>query len=752
MALIRNVAALTPALLACLALPASAGPTTPDEDDTKVVGRAMADGPDGDEGRSAFASQNMSLLAHLPLSAFPGGSDSGNDCWGYVSPSGREYAIMGLERGYGFVEVTDPSNPVIVDYVAGPRSLWHDVKVIGHYAYGVSEGGSGIQVMDLSDIDNGVVDLVRNKTQQGHTTTHNIVANTDSGFLYLVGANIQNGGLVAVSTADPEDPTIVGAWNNMYVHDAQVVTYTEGPYAGREIGYCLSGFSGGFSQTGLRVVDVTDKNNMYTIATVSWSGARYAHQGWLSEDRRYFYINDEIDEGNSVNVTTTRVFNVEDPANPRYEGWFTTGLPATDHNLYTHNGLIFQSNYRSGLRVFDYSQDPVSPTEVAWFDSYPSDDGVGYNGAWSNYPYLPSGTIILSDIESGLFILRLEGIDLNIVGPQSRLDPGVPTAVTVEIVESFSTYDDQTVALNHAVNGSPAAPIPMSPLGGGFFRAELPPAECFDSVDYYVSVITDAGTMATSDTVAAQVYDERVVAFVDNFDTDKGWTAGAPDDDAVRGQWTRMPPQQTQNGSGQIAQPGQVIDGTNCWVTDGRAGNGLGDYDVDNGKTTLLSPVFDLSGNTDPIVSYWRWYSNHTGANPYNDIFVVDVSNDGGSTWTNFETVGPDGPEVQGGWYHVERRIADVVAPTSAVRFRFVASDYDPQALVEAAVDLFSIFDLVCEDCAADFNGDGQVNTQDVLSFLNAWTAGDDSADFNGDGQINTQDVLSFLNAWTAGC
>ncbi|QKK07801.1 MAG: choice-of-anchor B family protein [Planctomycetota bacterium] len=751
----RSIAVLTPALLFAAATSALADPprAAGDEDILKLLDRPAAaidlTGPGDDDGneRMAFDSQNMTMLAHFTLADFPGGSSSGNDCWGYVSPSGREYAIMGLERGYAYVEVTDPENAVIIDYISGPSSLWHDVKVLGEYAYGVSEGGSGIQVMDLSDIDNGNVTLVRNKTQQGHSSTHNIVANPDSGFLYLVGANIQNGGLIAVNTNDPEDPIISGAWNAMYVHDAQVVSYTEGPFAGREIAYCLSGFSGGFSQTGLRVVDVTNKNNMFTVATISWAGARYAHQGWLSEDRQYFYVNDEIDEGDSVSVTTTRVFDVSDPANPSFEGIFTTGLPATDHNLYTHNGLIFQSNYRSGLRVFDYADNPVSPTEIAYFDTYASNDGVGYNGSWSNYPYLPSGTIIISDIEGGMFLVRLEGVDLELILPQSKIDPNTPTPVTVEITETFSGYDDQTVTLNYSINDGPEETEAMAALGGGLFRASLPAASCFDAVDYYVSVTTDSGAQASSETINAFVYEDLTTVVDYNGETTSGWTVGDTGDNASTGIWNRQDPNPTD------AQPGDDAsdDGTNCWVTDGRGG-GLGDYDVDGGKTTLKSPVYDLDGLNDPYLGVWVWYSNNTGADPNNDTFRIDFSSNGGNSWTNAKTLGPSGEFSNGGWFYHEIRVADIVTPNANFRARFVAEDAASGSIVEAAVDELSIYDYVCDGCIADFNGDGNVNTQDVLSFLNAWNAGDGSADINGDGNVNTQDVLAFLNLWNAGC
>ena len=753
----RRWSLTVPVLLALASGFASAGTGDPpitagDEDVLKMLDReppALRQAQPADEpgdDRAAFDSKNITLLAWLSLADLPTNSTSGNDCWGYVSPSGREYAIVGLEKGFAYVEVTDPANPVIVAGITGPTSLWHDVKVIGQYAYGVSEGGSGIQVMDLTNIDSGTVTLVKNKTQQGHSTTHNIVANPDSGYLYLVGGNIQNGGLVAVSTTTPTDPTIVGAWGQMYVHDAQVVNYTSGPYAGREIAYCLSGFSGGYSQTGLRIVDVTDKNNMFTISTISWAGARYAHQGWLTEDKTIFYVDDELDEGDSVNVTTSRMFDVTDLANPIFKGIFTSGRPAIDHNQYVHEGRIYQSNYRSGLRVFDASN-PLAPVEIAYFDTYPSDDNAGYNGTWSNYPYLPSGTIIVSDIERGLFVLRLDGVTINLVNPATQLDPNTPTPVTAEIIESFGSFDHNTVTLSYSLDGGGEQTASMTDLGGGFFQGSLPGASCFQTYDYHVAATTDSGSTISSETVHALVAGDKIIVVDYDAETTGGWTVGDTGDGATTGIWGRTDPVATD------AQPGDDVstDGVNCWVTDGRGG-AVGDYDVDGGKTTLKSPVYDLASLGDPWLGVWIWYSNDKGADPNNDTFRVDFSSNGGSTWVNAKTLGPADEFSGGGWFYHEMRIADKVNPGANFRVRFVAEDAASGSIVEAAVDEFQVFDYDCTSCVADFNGDGAVNTQDVLAFLNAWASGDTSADINGDGTVNTQDVLAYLNLWTAGC
>jgi len=704
-----------------------------------------------------FDSSNAALLSWMPLSSFPGGQATGNDCWGYVSPSGREYAIMGLEKGTAFVEVTTPAAPVLVEYIAGATSLWHDVKVIGEYAYGVSEGGLGIQVIDLSQIDSGTVTLVKNKTQAGHSSTHNIAANPDSGFLYLCGANISNGGLVAISTADPTNPTIAGAWTNRYVHDAQVVTYTEGAFAGKEIAFC---FNGGF---GVEIIDVTNKNNMVKIGGASYAGVAFTHQGWVSEDKQLLYVNDELDEGATVSVTTTRVFDISNPANPTFQGSFTTGLPAVDHNLYVHEGLIYEANYRSGLRVFDATSNPTNPTEIAWFDTYPGDDAGGFNGAWSVYPFFPSGTVIVSDIERGLFVLDINPKILTFAFPQglpSLVEAGEAEQVMVLVNELNTTLDEDSVTLHASLDGSTQA-IPMTPLGAGLYSADLPAASCGQEASFWISAWNAEGEEFTSPGGApAEAYDleiitEATVVVQDEFESNSGWVAGVAGDTASTGQWTRANPIGTEAQPEDDHTPG----GTQCYFTGQGSFNGdLGENDVDGGKTTLLSPVIDLESADDAIISYWRWYSNDTGNQPSANIFVVDVSNNGGGTWTNVEVVGPGGSSTVGGWIQHEFNLSDFVAPSASVRLRFIAED-DPSdgegSIVEAAIDDLTITAIGCDappPCAGDFNGDGSLSILDFIAFQAAFGAGDLAADANGDGTLSILDFIAFQADFSAGC
>ncbi len=162
-----------------------------------------------------FPSLNATLLDHIPLGGFPSNPSSGSDCWGYVSPSGREYALMGLREAVAVVEITDPAGPVLVAEISHSNSNWCDIKTFGTYCYAVNETGGGLDVIDLSQVDDGIVTLVQRVTDGGLSTCHNLAVNEDSGYLYLCapGMLINEGRLVAMDLSDPADPTIAGQFS-----------------------------------------------------------------------------------------------------------------------------------------------------------------------------------------------------------------------------------------------------------------------------------------------------------------------------------------------------------------------------------------------------------------------------------------------------------------------------------------------------------------------------------------------------------
>lgn len=650
---------------------------------------------------AAFESNGVTLLGWVPLSAFGGVQTTGADCWGYTSPAGTEIAIIGLQSGVGFVDVTDPGLPVVIETLPAVSSDWRDIKVYQDHAYYCSEGGDGIQIVDLSQVDQGTVSLVGSVNSAGTSASHNIAIDTDSGFLYQTGGgDVPVEGLRIYSLANPASPTFVGEWDDRYVHDAQVVTYTSGPWAGRQIAFCFSESGAGGGSPGVDILDVTNKNSIQTLSTLTYSSPVFSHQGWLSPDRQHLYINDELDELTFGGTTLTRVIDVSDLTDPVQVGTFSSGTTSVDHNLYTEGSLIYEANYRSGLRVFDAS-DPTAPVQTAWFDTYEADDAAAFNGLWSVFPYFDSSTIIGSDIEKGLFVWRLGPPELSfdLAEVPELVSPfGDSLFVDVSAVPG-QTVDANTVTL-HLDTGSGFTSQPLVALGGDSFRADLPSLACGATVRWYLSAQTVEGTTwvepagAPTAVYQAVAANAVVVDLMEDLEGNAGWTVGSPGDDATTGIWTRVDPIGTAAQPEDDHTPGP---GTDCYVTgQGVFGGGLGDDDVDGGRTTLRTAVFDASQG-DPTISYWRWYSNNTGGSPAADVFEVDISNTGGGNWVSVEEVGPGGPETIGGWFQHSFRVADVITPTATMQLRFRASDEGDGSIVEAAVD---DLELVRYDCS----------------------------------------------------
>ncbi|MSR63702.1 MAG: choice-of-anchor B family protein [Planctomycetes bacterium] len=646
------------------------------------------------QGRLAFAASNVQLLGWQPLAAFPGANVSGNDCWGYSAPSGREYALIGLSNGTGFVEVTDPGAPVVVDFESGPSSLWRGIKTYSTYAYAISEGGGGIQVFDLANIDGGVVTLANTILSGGFSTaTHTLAIDAVSGFLYRAGGSSQ--GLVIYDLANPASPNPVGQWHTLYVHECQVVTWdVAGPYFGKQLAFCFVGYNGA-----LKILDVTNKAAITEISTFAYPGAAYAHQGWVSADKQHLYLDDELDDG-GFGGARTRMLDISNLAAPSYVGSFS-GAPSIDHNLYVKANRIYESNYRSGLRVFD-NTNPVAPAQIGFFDTYPEDDAQQFNSLWSNYPYFASGTIIGSDIEKGLFVWREGAAKLSFSFPSglpTLLDPA-GGALTFEVLETnLGDLQAGTVKLHYATGGAFTS-VSATPLGGDLYQVQLPGFGCGTQVEFYVSAgasdgvtWTDPPAAPTQVNLANAAYSIAVV-LEDALETNSGWLASAPGDTAVSGLWTRVNPVGTSAAPEDDHTSGP---GVFCFVTgQGAPGGAAGDSDVDGGVTTLRTPLLGASGFGEPHVSYWRWFSNYQDIFNINDSFVVDISNDGGASWVNLETVVPGDPDALGGWIRHEARIADFVAPTNLVQLRFKAQDLGSGSIVEAAIDDLQVLDYDC--------------------------------------------------------
>jgi len=712
------------------------------------AGGGSGGGSGGEGGVAAdvnqFTSSGITLLSWLPLSEWPGASNA-NVVEGYVSQSGREYALLGLSSGMAVVEVTNPGNATKIAFLPGPTSLWRDIRTFGTHAYAVSEGGGGIQVFDLSQVDAGVVSQVNQVTTGGGSATHTLFINRDSGYLYRAGGN---SGLRIYSLADPANPAFVAEWADRYVHEVTVVNYTSGPYAGKEIAFACGGLNGGWVQTGLSILDVTNKGAISVLTHYEYPSARYSHQAWPTQDLQYLYLNDEKDEQDLGLPGTTRIIDISNLSAPVQVGTWTNGLAAIDHNLYVKGSIAFLSNYRSGLRVLDVSS-PQAPVETAWFDTFPNSNSASFNGLWDCDPYLPSGIVLGSDIERGLFVWYVGPPPLGFSYPDGLPDLVSPDGqeLSADIAPLQGQEVDPTSVRLVLTTGGGTIEVPATSRDGVRYTASIPALPCLDEITYSFVAKATNGIELSSPTpgVLATVAYGRTRVFLHDFETESGWSVGAPGDTAFAGLWTRVDP------VGTTAQPedDRSPDGTLCWVTgQGVPGGGAGAADVDGGATTLLSHVFDATGDGEAMLTYWRWYSNNLGNNPNEDTMPILISGDGGATWTLLEDVA----ENTGQWTRRSVRIADHLPPTATMRLKFVAQDFGFASLVEAGVDDVGVDRYFCEDSepalAGDFNDDGVVDAGDLGILLGGWGQ-PGPTDLNGDGSTDGGDLGLLLFYWT---
>ena len=355
-----------------------------------------------------YPCQSIDLVSVLPLSSM--GCGAGNSLWGWTDPlGGKEYALMGCDNGISFVDISTPDSPIYLGRLPTHTvdSIWRDVKVYANHAFIVSEAnGHGMQVFDLRQLRNvpsPPVIFSETAHYAGFGSSHTIALNTNSGFAYAAGTDTCAGGPHMVNVQSPTNPTFAGCVSSDgYTHETQCVIY-HGPdstYAGHEV--CFSS-----NEDTLTVVDVTDKSAPVQLSRTGYAGSGYVHQGWLTEDHKYFLLDDELDEVDFGHNTYTYIWSVADLNAPALMGHYTGPTPAIDHNLYIRGGYAYEGNYRAGLRILDVTGIAAAQLfEAGFFDIYPADDAPEFNGVWNNYPFFASGNVIVSGIEQGLFVLH----------------------------------------------------------------------------------------------------------------------------------------------------------------------------------------------------------------------------------------------------------------------------------------------------------------------------------------------------------
>ena len=377
-------------------------------------------------------SLNMDLVGNLPY------SQGTNDIWGYADGS-SEYALVGTVTGFSVVDVTNPSNPIELFFIEGSSSTWRDIKTWGKYAYVTTEAEDGLLIVDLSDLSGQTYVY----TQEFFLTSHNIYID-ENGYAYIFGADTGNGGAIILDlTIDPMNPTIAGIFDDYYLHDGMVRGDT---LWGSAI------YAGVFS-----VIDVSDKSNPSIMSSYPTS-CQFTHNAWISDDNNYLFTTDETSGCYIGSYDVSDIYNIQEI--DLVQEWTGDGAYGQQEDVIPHNTHVFgdylvTSYYTSGVTIIDAS-DPFNLIEVAYYNTSPSSGG-SFDGCWGAYPYLPSGLILATDQQEGLFVLHTpygsyEGFgctnqNASNFNPNATINDGSCiflgcTDSTAENYNSFATEDD----------------------------------------------------------------------------------------------------------------------------------------------------------------------------------------------------------------------------------------------------------------------------------------------------------------------
>ncbi len=381
----------------------------------------------------AYPCNKVDLLAHIPDHTSSG---SAADVWGFMDlNSNREYVIVGYNTGTGVFDVTDAENPREVGFVGDQSDTWRDAKVYqfwnatdnrwNAYAYISAEDSTdGLLVIDLTQLPHRVA---RVGNAGSFPAAHNVyLTNSDFGTglsltgdtptLILAGSTIGDGRFRSYTLADPAQPTFITApatpadqpvGDPLYMHDAASMIVTDARKDTQCVNagnsdYCDVLFD--FNESTFDIWDVTIPASPVRLSRTPVSNARYVHSGWSSEDKQYLFVHDELDERDLRVATTLKIFSISNLTAPTASTPWTGPTNAIDHNGFARGNRYYMSNYTRGLTILDIT-DPSNPIAAGRFDTYPSSDAVGFNGAWGAYPFLPSGNIAISDANSGLYII-----------------------------------------------------------------------------------------------------------------------------------------------------------------------------------------------------------------------------------------------------------------------------------------------------------------------------------------------------------
>ncbi len=333
----------------------------------------------------SFSQKNIQLRSTLSY-----GRQLSN-VWGHVDSAGNEYALVGVHDGLSIVDVTNPDSITELFLAPGPTSNWREIKTWNNHAYATNENSNGLLIIDLNFLPDSINYSYWN-ADSALNRAHTLFID-ENGILYLFGYNNlagnipfdSRGTLMCDLNVNPKQPLILGAYSADYVHDGYVRNDTL--------------WASQISQGNFAVIDVSDKANPVVITTQETPN-RFTHNCWLSDDGNSIFTTDERSGAFIASYNVSDVGNITEL--DRWQADAGSGL--IPHNTHVLNKFLVTAYYKYGINILD-ATNPAHLVEVGFYDTSPFPNSDGFQGCWGVYPYLPSSTILASDMETGLYVL-----------------------------------------------------------------------------------------------------------------------------------------------------------------------------------------------------------------------------------------------------------------------------------------------------------------------------------------------------------